>query len=135
MTSCLLLLKQILEKNNIKFVNIDGAVDTRRRQTNLNQFNDEHSGVNDLLISKAGTEGVSTFGTRQIFIFESQFNPSSSEQAIARAIRFKSHFHLPENERHVQVYRLRWQSDNDLTKKMLGSALNIYRGHFMKRIY
>ncbi len=28
------------------------------------------------------------------------------EQAIARAIRFKSHFYLPENERHVQVYRL-----------------------------
>ena len=63
-------------------------------------------GQNVLLISKAGTEGVSTFGTRQIFICESQFNPSSSEQAIARAIRFKSHVHLPENERHVQVYRL-----------------------------
>ena len=106
MTSCLLLLKQVLEKNDIKFVDIDGAVEVRRRQTNLNQFNDPQSGVNVLLISKAGTEGVSTFGTRQIFICESQFNPSSSEQAIARAIRFKSHVHLPENERHVQVYRL-----------------------------
>jgi hypothetical protein len=106
MNSCLLLLKQILEKNNIKFVDIDGAVETKRRQTNLNQYNDPQSGVNVLLISKAGTEGVSTFGTRQIFICESQFNPSSSEQAIARAIRFKSHFHLPENESHVQVYRL-----------------------------
>ena len=78
MNSCLLLLKQILEKNNIKFVDIDGAVETKRRQTNLNQYNDPQSGVNVLLISKAGTEGVSTFGTRQIFICESQFNPSSS---------------------------------------------------------
>ena len=106
MANCLILLKRILAQNNIKYVDIDGTVDTRKRQTNLNQYNEAESGVNVLLISKAGTEGVSTFGTRQIFICESQFNPASSEQAIARAIRFKSHMALPENERHVQVYRL-----------------------------
>ncbi len=81
----------------------------------MNQFNDPSSGVNVLLVSKAGTEGVSTFGTRQIIICESQFNPASSEQAIARAIRFKSHIHLLENERHVQVYRLMLcLTDNDV---------------------
>ncbi len=91
MSNCLSLLNRILAQNNIniKYVDIDGTVDTRKRQTNLNQFNEPGSGVNVLLISKAGTEGVSTnFGTRQIFICESQFNPASSEQAIARAIRF-----------------------------------------------
>ena len=115
MANCLILLKRILSQNNIKYADIDGTVDTRKRQTNLNQFNESGSGVNVLLISKAGTEGVSTFGTRQIFICESQFNPASSEQAIARAIRFKSHITLPENEQHVQVYRLMLcLTDNDV---------------------
>ena len=132
MTNCLSLLKRILAQNNIKYVDIDGSVDTRKRQTNLNQYNDPLSGVNILLISRAGTEGVSTIGTRQIFICESQFNPASSEQAIARAIRFRSHMHLPENERHVQVYRLMLcLDDNDvaicdaLTKTDL-TAVGIY---------
>ena len=132
MTNCLLLLKRILSQNNIKYVDIDGSVDTRKRQTNLNQYNDPLSGVNVLLISRAGTEGVSTLGTRQIFICESQFNPASSEQAIARAIRFRSHMHLPENERHVQVFRLMLcLDDNDvaicnaLTKTDL-TAVGVY---------
>lgn len=106
MENALLLLKKKLLKENIKYVEIDGTISATKRQSNLNLYNTVDSGVNILLISKAGTEGVSTFGTRQIFIMVSQWNPANSEQAIARAIRFKSHMHLPEKERHVKVYRL-----------------------------
>ena len=35
MSNCLSLLKRILAQNNIKYVDIDGTVDTRKRQTNL----------------------------------------------------------------------------------------------------
>ena len=136
MANCLILLKRILSKNNIKYVDIDGTVDTRKRQTNLNQYNEAESGVNVLLISKAGTEGVSTFGTRQIFICESQFNPASSEQAIARAIRFKSHMNLPENERHVQVYRLMLcldDKDVQFCKDLTGGDLDA-RGAYVTHV-
>ena len=113
MENALLLLKKQLTKYNFNYVEIDGTISATKRQSNLNLYNQIDSDVNILLISKAGTEGVSTFGTRQIFIMESQWNPANSEQAIARAIRFKSHMHLPKNERHVQVYRLITAITND----------------------
>ncbi len=43
MNNCLLVIKQILLKNDIKFVDIDGAVETKWRQTNLNQYNDHRA--------------------------------------------------------------------------------------------
>lgn len=106
MAICLNLIKGELIKNNIKYVSIDGDVNIKKRQENLNKFNDIESGYNVLLISKAGTEGVSTRRTRHIVICESNFNSASIEQAIARAVRFKSHEELPKDERNVTVHRL-----------------------------
>ena len=95
-----------LNHNNIKFVKITGAENAIDRQKNKEIFNDENSGINVLLISKAGTEGVSTKGVRQFFLCESQYNEAISEQAIARAIRYKSHNHLPQDQRFCNIYRL-----------------------------
>ena len=68
-----------------------------------------------MIITKAGTEGIDTIGTEAIFIYEgSSWNEALVEQAIARAIRFKSHFHLPKNEQIVYVYRLLIVKPNDV---------------------
>ena len=106
MTICLSLIKGELIKHNIKYVSIDGDINTKKRQDNLNKFNDINSGINVLLISKAGTEGISTRRCRHIVICESNFNMASIEQAIARAVRFKSHEELTEKDRNVSVHRL-----------------------------
>ncbi len=62
--------------------------------------------MNFLIISSAGTEGVSTKNTRQFILFESQWNEALTEQAVARAIRFKSHSGLPPSENYCNIYKL-----------------------------
>ena len=66
-----------------------------------------------LIITKAGAEGVDTVNCQNIILFDSQWNDTTSEQIIARAIRFKSHNGLPEKERYVNVIRVMFCFPND----------------------
>ena len=66
-----------------------------------------------LIITKAGAEGVDTVNCQNIILFDSQWNDTTSEQIIARAIRFKSHNGLPEKERYVNVIRVMFCFSND----------------------
>jgi len=59
-----------------------------------------------LLITRAGAEGVDTINCNNIVLLDSQWHDALSEQIIARAIRFKSHFGLPKNKRYVNVIRV-----------------------------
>ena len=45
---------------------------------------------------------------------DKEYSDEIMKQAIARAIRFKSHFHLPKNEQIVYVYRLLIVKPNDV---------------------
>ncbi len=77
-----------------------------------------------MLISKAGTEGVSTRRTHHIVICESNFNCASIEQPIARAVRFKSHEELPIDQRNVTAHRLMLcvgKNDDNIVANMSGS--------------
>ena len=69
----------------------------------------QHKYINDkyrvLIITRAGAEGVDTINTQNIIIMDSQWNDALSEQIIARAIRYKSHYGLPQSQRYVNVYR------------------------------
>jgi uncharacterized protein (UPF0305 family) len=55
--------------------------------------------------SSAAAEGLDLKGTKLVQILDPHFNNSRIEQAIARGIRYKSHDHLPPEERKVQVQR------------------------------
>lgn len=132
MMSCLYLIKNELSREDIKYVAIDGDINTRTRQQNLEKFNNPDSGINVLLISKAGTEGVSTRRTRHIVICESAFNMALTEQAVARAVRFKSHEELPEKQRDVTVHRLMLTTsddDHDIIKNLNNG---LYDARFME---
>lgn len=103
------LLESALNKNKINYVKITGREDATIKERNKNFYNayngkDFNSRV--LLISKAGAEGVDTKNTQNIILLDHQWNDALSEQIIARAIRYKSHFELPVKERYVNVYRL-----------------------------
>ena len=68
-----------------------------------------------LFITKAGTEGIDTIGSETILIYEgSCWNEALVEQAVARAIPFKSHFQIPQNQQLVYVYRLLTAQPNDI---------------------
>ncbi len=77
-----------------------------------------------------------TIGTEAIFIYEgSSWNEELVEQAIARAIRFKSHFHLPKNHRVVYVYRLLIVNPNDVDAIIKINKNEIFNsGSLLKKI-
>lgn len=81
---------------NDNFFNSD-TIDERLKKF----INDEYR---VLVITKAGAEGVDTINCQNIILLDSQWNDATSEQIIARAIRYKSHFglsdkvELPEKE-------------------------------------
>ena len=81
-----------------------GDISPEDRTTTLQEYNKEKSPLTILLISGAGSEGLSTKGTRVVHILEPYWNWERSLQVMARGIRYKSHEHLPEKERNVQVY-------------------------------
>jgi superfamily II DNA or RNA helicase len=94
------------------YLYISGDVSSDVRKIARKKFNNDQAKV--LLISKAGGEGLDLKGVRNIIIMESNWNASSDKQIIGRGIRYKSHLHLPEDQRSVTVHRL-------LLHKPLGS--------------
>ena len=72
-----------------------------------------------LIITKAGAEGVDTVNCQNIILFDSQWNDTTSEQIIARDIRFKSHNGLPEKERYVNVIRVKFCFPNGKKNLMI----------------
>jgi hypothetical protein len=81
-----------------------------------------------LIITKAGSEGVDTIATNNIFLIDPNWNEAVAEQIIARAIRYKSHHTLPKNKRYVNVYRLLLvkPSDKEIIDKINSPQFNDY---------
>lgn len=97
-------LRLLLEEANIPFGEISGLVKSfAKRNDFIKRYNDDTLHV--LILSEAGNEGLNLKGTRFFHVLEPQWNSTSEDQAIARAVRLKSHAHLNQNERHVQVFR------------------------------
>lgn len=106
-------LKQALNTNKITFTTISGAESNDKKEDAKTKYN--NADVQVLLISKAGTEGIDTINTEAVFIYEgSQWNEPLVEQAIARAVRYKSHYHLPKPQQKVFIYRLLVIKESDL---------------------
>jgi len=61
--------------------------------------------VRHLLISSAGAEGLDLKGTKLLQILEPHWNDARLAQAEARAVRYRSHDHLPAPERKVTIQR------------------------------
>ncbi|GAQ91172.1 DNA excision repair protein ERCC-6 [Klebsormidium nitens] len=96
-------LRMLLAAENIPFGEIIGTKSLKQRTDAIEAFNNDDLHV--LILSEAGGEGLNLKGTRYFHMLEPQWNSTSENQAIARAARFKSHTHLPQNEQHVDVFR------------------------------
>ena len=86
------------------YIYISGDVPSEVRKLARKKFNKDESKI--LLITRAGGEGLDLKGVRNVIIMESNWNASSDSQIIGRGIRYKSHLHLPEEDRNVSIYRL-----------------------------
>lgn len=126
-------LKNRFDKEKIKYQEITGDVDPRTRDQIKNRYNSGEFGV--LLITKAGGEGLDLKGTKNIVIYEPLWNQPSTEQVVARAIRFRSHVDLPPDQRYVNVYYLRMRRDPNLGEEddmSVDTIVNLISKHKMK---
>ena len=86
-----------------------GDISSKKREEILNQFNDESNRngkhIKVLLLTEAGSEGISVLECNNIHIVESSTRENRTRQAIGRVIRYKSHEKLPKEEQYVNVWR------------------------------
>jgi superfamily II DNA or RNA helicase len=108
--------------SGVSFGEITGKKTLKARKAMIDKYN--RNEIKLLFLSSNAKEGISLKNTKNVIIFEPQWNDQTVEQMIARAIRFKSHHDLPENERVVHVYSLyhfRQDEIPSLSKKSLAS--------------
>ena len=78
----------LADKNNWKYLRIDGKVKNCIRQAVIDQFN---SGADAtfifLLSSRAGGVGISLIGANRLVMLDSDWNPAIDSQAMARVWR------------------------------------------------
>ena len=91
-----------LEKAGISFEKYTGETSKSKRTKMINDFNTEKFQV--LIVSSAGGEGLDLKGVRSVVVLDPPWNNSSLQQVIGRAVRYKSHENLPQEDRVVDVY-------------------------------
>jgi superfamily II DNA or RNA helicase len=95
-------LTKVLEQKNISYKVFTGDTKVGERQKIVNDFNNNK--FDTLIITKAGGEGLDLKGVRSVVVMEPTWNDAGLQQIIGRAIRYKSHEHLPAPQRKVDVY-------------------------------
>ena len=93
-----------LDKNGIPYYEFTGKTSKSLRTKYVQDYNSGK--INVLLITKAAGEGIDLKETNAMFILDPPWNESGLEQAIGRAIRYKSHINLPKEEQYVDVFKL-----------------------------
>lgn len=86
------------------FAIVSGSTSKKDAKENVERYNANK--IKILIITKAGSEGLDLKGTRNVIVVDPVWNPSGMEQIIGRAVRYKSHEHLPESQRQVDIYQL-----------------------------
>ncbi len=95
--------KHLLDQHKIPYGVFSGEMGKAERDQLVQDYNANK--LRNLLISSAGAEGLDLKGTRQIQILDPHFNEEKINQVTGRGIRFRSHAHLPEDQRNVNVER------------------------------
>ena len=96
-------LAKSLSSEGIRYNVITGTTSPNKLNQIVEQYNQGQYQV--LLISSAGSESLDLKNTRQIHIMEPHWNEAKINQVIGRAVRYKSHAALPEDQRKVTIYR------------------------------
>ena len=102
-----------LKDIGISFKLFYGETPIDERQQIVDDYNDDKFKV--LIITKAGGEGLDLKGTKSVVIMDPTWNDAGLQQIIGRAIRYKSHHHLPKSQRKVNVYFMILKQPSNLT--------------------
>lgn len=93
--------ERLLDEKDIKYKRFDGSLNDKKRKEAVDAYNKGEVPV--LLVSGAGSEGLDLKGTRLVQILEPHWNDARTDQVKGRAVRYKSHAHLPKKDRKVII--------------------------------
>lgn len=95
--------------NGYRYMEYHGGIKSIERKRTLEIFNKKENKLGDIskiiMISPAGSEGISLNNVRQVHIMEPYWQEVRISQMIGRAIRQCSHRDLPLEDRFVEVFR------------------------------
>jgi SNF2 family DNA or RNA helicase/glutaredoxin len=97
-------IKETLDHADISYGIFTGKLSKEKRNKLVEQFNDDE--IDALILTSAGAEGLDLKGTKNVIILDPPWHPAGLNQIIGRAVRYKSHTHLPKNERNVHIYKM-----------------------------
>ncbi len=102
--------KKINQKDDYKrYAEYNGTIEDKVRTLYKEIYNKEENKhgklIKAILLSQAGSEGITLLNVRQIHIAEPHWNEALMEQVIGRGVRRCSHKLLPKEERVVDIYR------------------------------
>ncbi len=92
---------------------VRGEMSKDQRAVQVAKYNSGEN--NTMIITPAGGEGLDMKRTQDVIIMEPDWNESNIEQVIGRAVRYESHADLPNDQRHVNIYRLVALKPDDYT--------------------
>ena len=95
-------ISDFLDKKHISYGVISGETPVEERKMYVEQFN--KGKINTLVISSAGGTGLDLQGVQNIIVLDPVWNAAQLDQIIGRGVRYRSHFHLPEDKQKVSVY-------------------------------
>jgi superfamily II DNA or RNA helicase len=106
-----------LTRRGIKHIVYTGKMNDKQKREAVDAYNKGDSPV--LLISSAGGEGLDLKGTKLMQIMEPHWHEEKINQVRGRAIRYRSHSHLPLKERHVEVQRFHSVTQQSFFRRMM----------------
>jgi SNF2 family DNA or RNA helicase len=81
------LVRKRLEKDNVKYVYLDGSTPAAERQNIVNQFQEDQTIQVFLMSLKAGGVGLTLTAADYVYIVDPWWNPAVEDQAIDRTHR------------------------------------------------
>ncbi|XP_022183703.1 DNA repair and recombination protein RAD54B-like [Myzus persicae] len=91
---------KLCDMKHYKYLRLDGSTATAQRTDIVKKFNDSNSNYSVLLLSaKAGGVGLNLVGASNLILYDSDWNPASDQQAMARIWR-------DGQKKNVHIYRL-----------------------------
>jgi hypothetical protein len=109
-----------------RYAFIKGGMTPIKKRAIMRVFNSRENMHGQLIqvifVTLAAAEGISLFQLRQVHIMEPFWDNVTIRQVIGRAMRLRSHFYLPEDERSVFVQRyVATRSETDRRGRMEGT--------------
>ena len=108
-----------LNRGGVKAETFTGELNDKQRQAVVDNLNKGRTKV--LGLSPAGGEGLDLKGVRLVQLTEEHWNPERTQQAVGRSARYKSHGHLPANQRQVNVRRYMATHNPSLMNRVFGT--------------